>query len=46
MVQVVDPATRLRLDVFPDLVGSIARAAEQPRTTERLVVNQAVHTTR
>jgi hypothetical protein len=29
MVQVVDADTRLRLDVFPDLVGSIARAMER-----------------
>jgi hypothetical protein len=29
MVQVVDPDTRLRIDVFPDLVGSIARAVER-----------------
>jgi hypothetical protein len=28
MVQLVDPATRIRIDVFPDLVGSIARAIE------------------
>jgi hypothetical protein len=27
MVQLVDPATRIRVDVFPDLVGSLARAS-------------------
>jgi hypothetical protein len=26
MVQLVDPTTRIRVDVFPDLVGSLARA--------------------
>jgi hypothetical protein len=34
MVQVVDPETRLRIDVFPDLVGSITQA------TERIVAGQ------
>lgn len=29
LVQVVDPETRLRIDVFPDLAGAIARAAER-----------------
>ena len=27
MVQLVDPVTRIRVDIFPDLVGSIARSA-------------------
>jgi hypothetical protein len=26
MIQLVDPATRIRVDIFPDLAGSIARA--------------------
>jgi len=26
MVQLVDPTTRIRIDIFPDLVGSLARA--------------------
>jgi hypothetical protein len=27
MVQLVDPASRIRVDVFPDLAGSLARAS-------------------
>jgi len=29
LVQLVDPRTRLRIDIFPDLVGSIASAQER-----------------
>lgn len=28
MVQLVDPVTRIRVDIFPDLVGSLARTSE------------------
>lgn len=38
MMQVVDPDTRLRIDVFPDLVGSIARATERRVAGHRLLV--------
>jgi len=41
MVQVVDPETRLRIDVFPDLVGSIARAHERMLAGHRLRVLDA-----
>jgi hypothetical protein len=41
MVQLVDPETRLRLDVFPDLAGSIARAAERTIAGRRLLVLDA-----
>ncbi len=37
MVQVVDPATRIRIDVFPDLVGSISRAVETTVADEKHV---------
>jgi len=41
MVQVVDPDTRLRIDVFPDLVGSIGRATLSTVAGQRLLVLDA-----
>jgi hypothetical protein len=41
MIQLVDPATRLRIDVFPDLVGSIACARRQTVAGHRLRVLSA-----
>jgi hypothetical protein len=41
MVQLVDPDTRLRVDVFPDLAGSIARASERWVCGHRLLVLDA-----
>jgi hypothetical protein len=36
MVQLVDPVTRIRVDVFPDLVGSLARARMVQIQTQRV----------
>jgi hypothetical protein len=41
MLQMVDPDTRLRLDVFPDLAGSIPRASERTIAGRRLLVLDA-----
>jgi len=41
MMQLVDPYTRLRIDVFPDLAGSLASAAEHAVAGHRLLVLDA-----